>query len=74
MDDFQLLLNDALIDLDKEFTVEVNGKAYKEKRERNLNFMVDGILLRFDPSYLFPVQYGIAVPKGEGENGTGGGK
>ena len=36
VESFTLLLNDDLVDLDKEFTVVVNDKAVTEKRTRGL--------------------------------------
>lgn len=60
-----LQLNDALIDLDKDFTIVVNDKATTEKRGRDFNRMLDSMLLRFDPDFLFPVQFRVRVPKPE---------
>jgi pimeloyl-ACP methyl ester carboxylesterase len=59
--DFSLLLNDDLIDLSKEFTVEVNGVLFKEKRDRNFNFMVDQMLENFDPSWVFSASFATVV-------------
>lgn len=65
--DFRILLNDALLDLGKEFTIVVNGKAVTEKRERSLQTLTDLVLPRFDPGYLWTCEYGTAVPKDDGE-------
>ena len=59
--DFSLLLNDDLVDLSKEFTVEVNGVLFKEKRDRNFNFMVDQMLENFDPSWVFSASFATVV-------------
>lgn len=64
--DFRVLLNDALLDLDKEFTIVVNGKAVTEKRERSLLTLTELMLQRFDPGYLWTCDYGMAVPKDDG--------
>ncbi len=60
-----LFLNDALIDLDKEFTVVVNGKALTEKLERNFHNMTDWMFNRFDPGYMFTTTYTTAVPEAQ---------
>lgn len=60
---FQLLLNDELVDLDKEFTIVINGKAITEKRSRSFRKMLDQMLVRGDWEYLFPVSYDTTVPE-----------
>lgn len=60
---FEILLNDDLVDLDKEFTIVVNGKAVKETRRRSFGEMKQRMLDRIDWDYLFPVQYVSSVPK-----------
>ena len=63
VEQFELLLNDDLVDLDKEFTIVINGKAIKEKRNRNFALMLRDMKMRFDWDYLFPVKYQTTVPK-----------
>lgn len=60
---FELLLNDDLIDLDKEFTIVINGKAIKETRRRSFLEMKNRMIDRNDWDYLFPVKYLTSVPK-----------
>jgi len=60
---FEILLNDDLIDLSKEFTIVVNGKAVKETRRRSFGEMKARMLERNDWDYIFPVQYVSSVPK-----------
>lgn len=65
IEDFTLLLNDELVDLSKPFTVVINGKATKEERLRDRNLLLDGILSRRDPSYIFTAKFGARVPEDE---------
>ena len=67
---FTLYLNDDLVDLDKEFTVEVNGKANPETRKRNFAGMRDRMVKRKDWEYLFSVEYMAMVPKPPAEATT----
>jgi len=60
---FELLLNDDLVDLDKEFTIVVNGKAIKQTRRRSFSEMKNRMLTRNDWDYIFPVRYVTSVPK-----------
>lgn len=60
---FELVLNDDLVDLDKEFTIVVNGKAVQETRRRSFSEMKKRMDLRSDWDYLFPVRYSTTVPK-----------
>ena len=60
---FELLLNDDLLDLDKEFTIVVNGKAIKETRGRSFLDMKNRMIERNDWGYLFSVRYVTSVPK-----------
>ena len=60
---FEILLNDDLVDLDKEFTIVVNGKAIKETRRRSFVEMKSRMLERNDWDYIFPVRYVTSVPK-----------
>lgn len=77
---FSLYLNDALVDLDKPFTVVVNGKAISEQRTRDFGSMLNLVIKKFDTEYLFPVTFDCMVPKeekpagdGTGTSGTGNG-
>ncbi|MEC9047587.1 MAG: hypothetical protein VYA51_06195 [Planctomycetota bacterium] len=67
---FELLLNDTLVDLSKEFTVVVNGKAVQEKRRRSFRDMHSRMMTRNDWGYLFPVRYVTTVPKPAEEKGA----
>ncbi|MGE3174091.1 MAG: hypothetical protein AB7O97_15800 [Planctomycetota bacterium] len=70
-----LQLNDALVDLDKPFTILINGKAITEERRREFNRMLDFMLQRFDGEFLFPVQFKVQVPEPEARaSEAGGGK
>lgn len=60
---FTLLLNDDLVDLDKDFTVVVNDKAVQEKRTRSFRDLRDRVIQRSDWEYLFPVMFSTVVPK-----------
>ncbi len=60
---FTLFLNDDLVDLDKEFTVVVNEKAFTEKRTRSFKDLRERVLTRSDWEFLFPVAVTTAVPK-----------
>ncbi len=66
---FVLRLNDALVDLNKEFTIVINGKAVAMKRDRNFEVMLEPMLTKYDTNYLFPVVFEGAVPKGGDEAG-----
>ncbi len=60
---FELLLNDDLVDLSKEFTIVVNGKAVQETRRRSYRDMQTRMVTRNDWDYLFPVRFVTTVPK-----------
>ena len=60
---FSLLLNDALIDLDREFELRVNGVQISMRRARSLSFLCDTVLQRFDPGFLFTTAISIEVPR-----------
>lgn len=66
----RLSLNDALIDLDKEFTIVVNGKGTTIKRSRNLLQMTETMFRRFDSGYLFTAEYALTVPKDSDGSGS----
>jgi hypothetical protein len=65
--EFRLLLNDSLVDLDKEFTVVVNGIGETLKRERSRQFMIDLMKQKFDPGFLFTSFYVTSVKKPAGD-------
>lgn len=60
---FSLLLNDELIDLDRPFTLEVNGVAVTMRRGRSLSFLGQTVTDRFDPRFLFTTALSIDVPR-----------
>ncbi|MEM7199312.1 MAG: hypothetical protein AAF628_03540 [Planctomycetota bacterium] len=70
--DIVLYLSDAFVDLDKEFTLVVNGEAVTEKRDRSLFQMAELISTLFDSSWVFPATYATTVPKADGASGSGG--
>jgi hypothetical protein len=63
VESFTLMLNDDLVDLDKEFTVVINDKAVTEKKTRVFRDMRDNMVKRMDWDYLFPVKFSTIVPK-----------
>ncbi|MBM4061759.1 MAG: hypothetical protein FJ265_11795 [Planctomycetes bacterium] len=63
IENFSLLLNDDLVDLDKEITVVINDKAITEKRTRDQRGMQERLLQRRDWDFLFPVVFDAMVPK-----------
>lgn len=65
IESFSLLLNDSLIDLDREFTVLVNDKAVTEKRTRQFANILKLLREKNDPNWLFPVSFNCMVPKVE---------
>jgi mevalonate pyrophosphate decarboxylase len=73
IEQFSLLLNDALVDLDKEFTVIVNGKAMTQKLARSLNRVINKVEGRFDGDFVFPTEFATRVPKAEEKPAESGG-
>lgn len=61
---FNLLLNDDIVDLGKKVTVVVNGVAQEQLRSRQQQRLQELLKSRYDPTYLFTVEWPIAV----GEN------
>ncbi|MEZ5965401.1 MAG: hypothetical protein R3F56_16330 [Planctomycetota bacterium] len=62
--DFGLWLNDALVDLDKEITCVINGKAQPPfKLERSLKRLLDNVFNLRDSSMLFVAEKGFEVPE-----------
>lgn len=62
---FEILLNDDLVDLDKEFTLVVNGKAIQVERNRSFSQMKDRVVVRNDWDCLYTASYETSVPKEE---------
>jgi hypothetical protein len=60
---FTLSLNDDIVDLDKEFTIVVNEKAFTEKRSRSFREVWQGVQQRFDWDCLFSARVQTTVPK-----------
>jgi len=61
--DFGLLLNDAILDLDKEITAVINGKAQPPfKLERSLKQLVKYVGDFRDPGMVFVAEKGFEVP------------
>ena len=60
---FFLYLNDALVDLDQEVTLVVNGRETKHKFRRRLETMVEELIIAFDPTHLYTVRLRVTVPK-----------
>ncbi len=59
----EILLNNDLVDLSKEFTIVINGKAMKETRRPSFRQMKQRMMNRNDWGYLFPVSFAASVPK-----------
>lgn len=75
IESFNLMLNDVLVDLDKPVAIVVNGKAVQEQRGRDFAQLLQIVLRKFDPDFLFPVSFDVNVPKDEkpaGDGSTGG--
>ncbi|HLQ37543.1 MAG TPA: hypothetical protein VK348_07065, partial [Planctomycetota bacterium] len=66
---FALYLNDSLVDLDKEYVIEVNGKAFTEKRSRSRSTMLELLVKKLDANYLYPASTQMLVPKSEASKG-----
>jgi hypothetical protein len=60
---FSLLLNDALIDLDRAFVLSINDVEVSMRRSRSLMFVCDSVVERFDPAFLFTAAVTIDVPR-----------
>ncbi|MCA8948540.1 MAG: hypothetical protein KDE27_03510 [Planctomycetes bacterium] len=69
VESFSLMLNDDLVDLDKEFTVVINDKAVTEQKRRDQRGMQERMLERRDWDFLFPVEFQSTVPKAEPKEG-----
>lgn len=63
---FQLLLNDAIVDLDKDVTIVVNGKAVTEKLQRSFQTLTEFLSFTlFDTNRVWTATYRTAVPKSD---------
>lgn len=73
---FGMYLNDALVDLDKEITVIVNGRALPSvKLVRSLQRMCDYVgRMGRDPGFLFPAETTVEIPEEALGNGSEPGK
>lgn len=72
---FSLLLNDELVDLDKEVTVVINDKAVVKKRGRELSSLIELVYTqKLDTGWLFPTTFDCKVPKPEPKTGEAGDK
>lgn len=59
--DVTLQLNDALVDLSKPFTVELNGKASEHKLDRNLEYLIQQLMRRQDPGWIWTAQLQLEI-------------
>lgn len=68
----QLLLNDAIVNLDEDFTVVVNGRALTEKLERSFYRLTEFLDFNFfDPNRVWTATYRTTAPEAEGAGGGG---
>ncbi|MCA8943992.1 MAG: hypothetical protein KDB80_15620, partial [Planctomycetes bacterium] len=65
IENFVMLLNDDIVDLDKEITLVVNGIAEKRLRGRSFSLLQNQVLKRFDPGSIFTAEWPVTVPKQE---------
>ena len=56
-------LNDAIVDLSKPFTVELNGKASEHKLDRDLTYLIEQLMRRRDPGWLWTAYLELEIPK-----------
>ena len=67
----RLLLNDILLDLDKEVTIVLNGQVRQVKRARSLPLLADTkeglVIRRNDPRFIFTSSAVYDLPSAEGE-------
>ena len=63
-DKVMVRLNDTMLNLDEPVTIKVNGKeAFKGKAQRKLSTLVKTFDEKKDPTFAFPVEIEVAVPK-----------
>ncbi len=58
----RILLNDALVDLDQEINLVVNGVRSRVRVERDLDAMLDRVFRRRDSGHLFSSELSVTVP------------
>jgi hypothetical protein len=58
-----LFLNDFLVDLDKEFTIVINGVVQKQRRQRSMEFLQNMIIRRGDPRNIYLTSIRLDIPK-----------
>ena len=67
-----LCLNDALVDLDKEVSIVVNGKQILlSKVHRSMSILRKEMKKRFDPTFVYPAYLRFSVPKEEKKKADG---
>ena len=65
VDSIRLYLNDALVNLDEEITLVINGKIQQDKRTRRALGLANGVYRRNDARFLFVTSGLYNVPKSE---------
>ena len=63
VDQFTLLLNDAIVDLDRAIVIDINGMKATLRRVRSFEFLLESVFQRFDPGYVFTTAITLAVPR-----------
>ncbi len=58
-----LFLNDFLVDLDKEFSIVINGVVQKQRRQRSMEFLQNMIIRRGDPRNIYLTSVRLDIPK-----------
>jgi pimeloyl-ACP methyl ester carboxylesterase len=58
---FDVLLNDAVVDLGKEVRIVLNGQEWTGTFERNLEFLLDMVFVRNDPSTVYVASHACRV-------------
>ena len=62
----RLLLNDRIVDLDREITLVLNGQVTKRKLHRSLPLLANAreglVVLRNDPKYVFVASCDVSLP------------
>jgi len=72
---FRVLLNDRILDLDKDVTFEVNGKVvFNGRPERTFNRMYDHVRNSGDWTRIFPWDQAVSVPEEEKPDEAAAGK
>jgi len=74
---FDVLLNDVLVDLEKPIQVVLNGQSWSGTYERSLEFLLDMVFLRNDPSTVYVASHACRVaqePEGRSPGEASGSK